>query len=198
MQNSLELIKSSTETSPHFMQGVLEGLTDGVLILSEQGEWLYHNYYAHCICQELNQGQPVLNQVPDSIWRNCVALIDSRDLYPNQPVVIESEITLSRSQVYRIRVRWLILEDSHRPYLMVLLEDRCQSLQNRALAESILYDLTPRQAEVWLLYRAGFSYQHIANELFISINTVRRHLKDVRVKQRMVLDADQETDCVNA
>lgn len=198
MQNYLELIKTSTETSPNLMRGVLEGLTDGVLILSEQGEWIYHNYYAHCICQELNQGQPALNQVPDAIWRNCLALIDSRDLYPTHPVVIESEIVLSQSQVYRIRVRWLVLEDSQRPYLMVLLEDRSQSLQNQALAESMLYELTPRQAEVWLLYRAGFSYQDIAIELYITLNTVKRHLKDIRLKQKAVSDSGYKLDCANA
>lgn len=184
MRNQLELSPSRVETSPNLMQGVLEGLTDGVLIVSEQGEWVYHNYYAHCICQELNQGQPVLNQVPEVVWRNCLALMESRELYPAQPIVIESEIALSPSQVYRIRVRWLVLEDSQRPYLMVLLEDRCQALQNQAMAESILYELTPRQAEVWLLYRAGFSYRQIANELYITLNTVKRHLKDIRAKQK--------------
>jgi len=192
MLEQLELsTKPRTETSPNLMQGVLEGLTDGVLILSEQGEWIYHNYYAHCICRELNQGKPALNQVPEVIWRNCEALMESRELYSTQPIVIESEIALSRSQVYRIRVRWLILEDSQRPYLMVLLEDRCQAIQNQALAESILYELTPRQAEVWLLYRAGFSYQQIANELYITLNTVKRHLKDIRIKQK-AQDPDYE------
>jgi DNA-binding CsgD family transcriptional regulator len=191
MLTQLELSKSRPETSPTLMQGVLEGLTDGVLILSEQGEWIYHNYYAHCICQGLNQGRPLLNQVPDVVWRNCQALMESRELYPTQPVVIESEIALSHSQVYRIRARWLVLEDSQRPYLMVVLEDRCQALQNQAMAESVLYELTPRQAEVWLLYRAGFSYQQIANELYISLNTVKRHLKDIRVKQK-AQDPDYE------
>ncbi|MDX2231808.1 MAG: sigma factor-like helix-turn-helix DNA-binding protein [Leptolyngbyaceae cyanobacterium bins.349] len=192
MQKYLELTKQNTEASPHLMQGVLEGLTDGVLILTEQGEWVYHNYYAHCICQALNQGQPVFHQVPDAVWRSCLALMESRDLYPAQPVVIESEIALSAAQVYRIRVRWLVLEDSQRPYLMVLLEDRRQALQNQALAESMLYELTPRQAEVWLLYRAGFSYQQIATELYVTLNTVKRHLKDIRLKQKSTQTSEYE------
>ncbi len=198
MQNYLELTKPRTETNPTLMQGVLEGLTDGVLILSQQGDWIYHNYYAHCICQELNAGQTTLNQVPEAIWRNCLALIDSCDLYPDQPIVIESEVALSRSKIYRIRVRWLILEDSQRPYLMVVLEDRSQSLHNQALAEAMLYELTPRQAEVWLLHRAGFSYQQIADELYITLNTVKRHLKDIRFKQKMAMSNGYEADCVNA
>ncbi len=176
--------------SPFLLQGVLEGLTDGILILSEQGEWIYHNYYAYCICQRLNQGSGDTQKVPAVIWRNCEALLESRTLFPEQPVVIESEITLNSSDTYRIRVRWLTLEDSSRPYLAVLLEDRRQSLQSRAIAEAILYDLTPRQADVWLLRRAGFSYQQIAMELFITLNTVKRHLKDIRLKQKLAIEAE--------
>jgi DNA-binding CsgD family transcriptional regulator len=176
--------------SPFLLQGVLEGLTDGILILSEQGEWIYHNYYAYCICQRLNQGSGDTKTVPEVIWRNCEALLESRNLFPDQPIVIESEVTLNPEDVYRIRVRWLTLEDSSRPYLAVLLEDRRQSMQSRAIAEAILYDLTPRQADVWLLRRAGFSYQQIAMELFITLNTVKRHLKDIRLKQKQAIEAD--------
>lgn len=190
MPNSLPVTQSTAPTvNPFLLQGVLEGLTDGILILSEQGEWIYHNYYAYCICQRLHQGSGDIKKVPKVIWRNCEALLESRTLFPDQPVVIESEVTLNPSDVYRIRVRWLTLEDSSRPYLAVLLEDRRQSMQSRAIAEAILYDLTPRQADVWLLRRAGFSYQQIAMELYITLNTVKRHLKDIRLKQKLAIEA---------
>lgn len=191
MPNSFPATQPTAPTvSPFLLQGVLEGLTDGILILSEQGEWIYHNYYAYCICQRLHQGSRDTKEVPEVIWRNCEALLESRTLFPDQPVVIESEVTLNPSDVYRIRVRWLTLEDSSRPYLAVLLEDRRQSMQSRAIAEAILYDLTPRQADVWLLRRAGFSYQQIAMELYITLNTVKRHLKDIRLKQKLAIEAE--------
>ncbi len=187
MLTQLEQKEIAAQVNPLLLQGVLEGITDGILILTEQGEVLYHNYYAHCICQQLNPGGSVVDTIPEVIWRSCQALIESRSLYADQPVVIESEITLSQSKVYRMRVRWLTLEDSNHPYLVVLLEDRCQSIQNRAFAEALLYNLTPRQAEVWLLRRAGFSYQQIAAELYITINTVKRHLKEIYNKQKMAI-----------
>lgn len=199
MLKQLELTQASVSTPSFLVQGVLEGLTDGILILSQTGEQIYQNYYAHRICQQLNQGRTVgqeVPEIPEVIWRSCQALIDSQEFYVDQPIVIESEIALNRSSIYRIRVRWLILEDSQSPYLVVLMEDRCQMLQNRAIAETILYDLTTRQAEVWLLHRAGFSYQQIADELYIALNTVKRHLKDIRFKQKMVLDPDEQADCV--
>lgn len=193
MLNQLQAIQPTAPIiNPFLLQGVLEGLTDGILILSEQGEWIYHNYYAYCICQRLSQGSGDPKTVPEVIWRNCEALLESRTLFPDQPVVIESEVTLDPSDVYRIRVRWLTLEDSSRPYLAVLLEDRRQSMQSRAIAEAILYDLTPRQADVWLLRRAGFSYQQIAVELFITLNTVKRHLKDIRLKQKLAIGTESK------
>lgn len=187
MLNQLNL-NQSTQDNEFLLQGVLEGITDGILILSERGEWIYHNYYAYRICQQLNQGKVDVPPVPQAIWQTCKALIESRDLYKDQPVVIESEIAHSPS-LYRVRVRWLTLDDPHRPYLAVLLEDRWQSSQNRALAEALLYNLSPRQTEVWLLRRAGLTYQQIAIELYITVNTVKRHLKDIRVKQSLAADS---------
>ena len=185
MLNPLEKLEVTTQINPVLLQGVLEGITDGILILSHQGELIYYNYYAHRICQQFNPGISLVNQIPDSIWRSCEALIESREIYLDQPVVIESEITLNQCHTYRIRVRWLTLEDPQHPYLIVLLEDRRQSLQNRALAEAHLYNLTPRQAEVWLLRCEGFSYRQIASELYITVNTVKRHLKEIRLKQKI-------------
>jgi DNA-binding CsgD family transcriptional regulator len=188
MPEQLATQSNVSTLNPLLLQGVLEGLTDGILILSEQGEWVYHNYYAYCLCQRLNQDGDDTRTVPEVIWRNCEALLESRTLFPDQPIVIESEIALNSLDVYRIRVRWLTLEDSSRPYLAVLIEDRRQSMQSRAIAEAILYDLTPRQADVWLLRRAGFSYQQIAMELYITLNTVKRHLKDIYLKQKLAIE----------
>lgn len=192
MLTQLEKPAAIEPINPLLLQGVLEGITDGIMILSDDGELIYHNYYAHSICHQLNPGESVTDKIPDVIWRSCEALIGSRELYADQPVVIESEIVLSRSNAYRIRVRWLTLEDPDRPYLVVLLEDRRQSMQNRALAEALLYNLTPRQAEVWLLRREGFSYQQIATELYITVNTVKRHLKEIHLKQKMANDPEYQ------
>lgn len=166
------------------LQGVLESLLDGILILTSQGEQIYMNDAAHRICQQLNQGK---TGIPREIWRVCQALIESLSLYSNRSVMIESEIALSKSELFRVRVRWLPLEDAHRPHLVVLMEDCSQSLQSRAIAEVQQYGLTPRQAEVWLLHRMGNSYQEIAQELYISPNTVKKHIKDIHVKRQEAL-----------
>ena len=192
MLHQLEQPKPFAQANDLLLQGVLEGLTDGILILSDRGEWIYHNYYAYRICQELNQDKAVVSTVPEAIWRTCKALIESRDIYADQPVVIESEIAAAQSRVYRVRVRWLKLDEPQRPYLAVLLEDRWQSSQNRAIAEALLYNLSQRQTEVWLLRRAGLTYQQIAIDLYITVNTVKSHLKEIRLKQHLALDSDDQ------
>jgi DNA-binding CsgD family transcriptional regulator len=193
MLNQLEQPQSFAQANDLLLQGVLEGLTDGILILSDRGEWVYHNYYAYRICQQLNQGKTVALKTPEAIWQTCKALIESRDIYPTQPVVMESEVAVGKSSLYRIRVRWLTLDEAQHPYLAVLLEDRLQSSQNQALAEALLYNLSQRQTEVWLLRRAGLTYQQIAIELYITVNTVKSHLKDIHLKKRMALDLDNQT-----
>jgi hypothetical protein len=54
-------------------------------------------------------------------------------------VLLESEVAFSPAQSFRIRARWLELEDAQQPYLMVILEDCCQSLQAQAIALNTLF-----------------------------------------------------------
>jgi len=168
------------------LQGVLESM-DGVLIVTAQGELLHGNKYACQICQQF-QDNSTLNSVPKEIWRHCQALIDSREFYPHQTVIIESEITLDKSTAFRVRTKWLQLASLEHPCILITLEDQHQSLRNIAIAEVLKYNLTPRQAQVWLLRRINYSYKEIAAELFISLNTVKKHIKNIHLKQEMALD----------
>ncbi len=176
--------KLLTPANSILLQNVLESLLDGVLILNYQGDSIYVNEAAQRICQDMNGGKSAPH-VPGEILQACEALIESRTLYPDRPVVIESEITLNQSVTYRLRVRWLPQEDTQHPYIVVLIEDCYQSLQSRTIAEIQQYSLTPRQAEVWFLHRMGHSYQEIATELYISLNTVKKHLKDIYAKRQL-------------
>ena len=48
------------------------------------------------------------------------------------------------------------------------------------------YSLTPREANVWQLRQQGATYQEIAQELVISVNTVKKHLKSILAKRQFV------------
>jgi len=179
-------VRSEGTTLPHL---ALESFMDGVLILTTQQTCIHANQRAYQLCHLLTQNAS--NAVPHVIWQICQTLIDSYfdDSYagfPNDLVMLESEIPIAHTTL-RVRVRWL--EESDRPhgYLLVILEDINQTKHNQAIVEAECYALTPRQKEVWLLRRAGYSYQQIANTLYITHNTVRKHLKESYAKRREAL-----------
>jgi DNA-binding CsgD family transcriptional regulator len=178
------------EQSFTLLETVLEGFIDGILILSCAGELIYSNQLAQSICQRLNQNSASTKDVPQEIWRAGQALIESCELYFNQEIVIESEVPLGET-VIRIRVQWLQLNSVQSPCLLVRLEDQQQVLRNLANAESDLYGLTPRETEVWQLRRLGYSRKAIANTLYIALDTVKKHLKNIYAKQQARLDEEE-------
>lgn len=186
--NSLENSLSQVSQSESFLhQKVIDSFIDGILVVSEQGDWIQSNHLAQRICEEITQNKSQPNSVPQSIWRVCQSLIESRQLYPNSSLMSESEIQTDKSRIFRIRVQWVELQEIPHSCLLVILEDRYQSLQSLVLAEIEKYGLTSREAEVWLLYRANYSRKEIAAELFICIDTVKKHLKNIKAKQEKFL-----------
>jgi DNA-binding CsgD family transcriptional regulator len=173
------------------LQGLIEGFFDGILILTEQGECIQANNLARQICLQLTPTKSQLNSVPKEIWDVCQALIESRVFFPTGSMIIESEIASNQATTLRIRVRWFKLNAFPHPCLLVILEDRCQSRKKLALAEVDRYGLTPREAEVWLRRRANYTYKEIATDLYISINTVKKHMKNIQAKRETVLDLER-------
>jgi DNA-binding CsgD family transcriptional regulator len=167
------------------LQAVIEGFMDGIMIISAQGEILESNGRAREICQHLSPNAPGL---PSQIWQVCEALVSSHDLFPGQRVipeaVIEGVVNL------RIRVRWLNQGSDREvpspsfPCMIVTLEDRQQTIYNLAIADTQKYDLTPREAEIWQMRLEGQPYQAIANQLYITQNTVKKHVKNILAKRR--------------
>ena len=171
---------SSLENN-QFLTSVLEGFVDGILIVNLQNELLYANTPGARICQHLTHRE---NAVPDEVLRSCEALVESRELYGDRPLVIESEVTNDQSQTFRIRVQWLKLDDLQQPYLLVRLEDQQQALQSLAVTEAKRYGLTPREAEVWFLKRCNLPRKEIAARLYITIDTVKKHLGNIQSKKQ--------------
>ncbi len=96
---------------------------------------------------------------------------------------MEFEVEKSKAVKLRIRAQWL-QQDGNGDNLIVTLEDCNESSQNIAIADAKKYGLTEREAEVWLLRRANLTYKEIAQQLYITINTVKKHLKNIYAKQQ--------------
>ncbi|MUG95226.1 helix-turn-helix transcriptional regulator [Scytonema sp. UIC 10036] len=166
-----------------FLQEVIESLQDGILILTKTGELVHANTSAHHILAQLNQDRERSGVVPNAIWNLCRSLLENKNFFPEESIVLSNEIALDKATVFRVRVRWLNVDKLHHSCFLVTLENRYESLKNIALTEIQKYDLTPREAEIWCLYRAKFSYKEIANQLYITVNTVKKHMKNIHAKR---------------
>lgn len=166
------------------LQAMIESFVDGILIATTEGNLVHANEYARAICRQLARKAAVVNPIPEEIWRICQSLIDSQDLFPDEKIIIESEIEPTPTIKLRLRARWLQLCVKKHNFLLVTLEDCNQYSQSIAIADAKKYNLTNRERQVWQLRRANFSYKEIANQLYITINTVKKHLKNIHAKQQ--------------
>ncbi|MEH2435942.1 MAG: LuxR C-terminal-related transcriptional regulator [Nostoc sp.] len=173
-----------------FLQEVIEGLEDGILILSQTGEVVHANALGCRLCCQFNQGNFNQNFVPPVIWNLCESLLNSRHLFSDKLLILSDQIVLDKSNIFRIRVRLLDLEGFEVPCLLVTIENQYESVKNVALTEVKKFDLTPREAEIWFLYRSNYSYKEIATKLYITINTVKKHMKNIHTKRQANMSYD--------
>jgi DNA-binding CsgD family transcriptional regulator len=188
----LELVDFENSQRLALLQAVIEGLSDGILIINEQGELVYANERAKCICSQMRQGITKPNSVPPTIWHICQILIESRSLFSDKTIVFSDDIVTKNSDTFSIRVQWLNLSLFEYPCLLVMIKNPCHSLQTTAIAEAQIYSLTPSETKVWLLYRANYTYKQIAAELYITINTVKKHMKNIHAKRQAILTTENE------
>ncbi|MBD2246125.1 LuxR C-terminal-related transcriptional regulator [Nostoc sp. FACHB-888] len=186
----LESIDLYESKRADFLQEVIEGLEDGILILNHTGEVVHANASARRLCCKFNQGNFNQNFVPPAIWKLCESLFNNRDLFSDKLLILSDEIVLDKSNIFRIRVRLLDLDGFEVPCLLVTIENQYESVQNVALTEVKKFDLTPREAEIWFLYRSNYSYKEIATKLYITINTVKKHMKNIHTKRQANMSYD--------
>ncbi|MDY6938993.1 MAG: helix-turn-helix transcriptional regulator [Cyanobacteriota bacterium] len=184
--------RSKTLFSSPFFHAVIDGISDGILILSDRGEELYGNSQARVLCAQLSPARLSPAGIPEAVWRLCESLIESRELFPDRQWAIEDEVPLNPFTQLRLRVRWFQLADSEPPYLLVTLENCSEGIQTRALLDANKYGLTEREGEVWALRSCGCSYKDIAEQLYISDNTVKKHMKNINAKRKAIHWAQED------
>lgn len=187
-KEAIKTEKSRDLEQPYFLQEILENFEDGILILTETGELVHGNASAYNICNQINQCNLNSNCVPSVIWDLCQSLINNQ-MYSNNLNILSEDITIDRTLILRLRIRRFNLELSEQPYLLVTIENRYESVKKVALCEASKYNLTRREAEIWSLYLAQLSYKQIADKLYITVNTVKKHLKNIRAKKQRLYPA---------
>jgi len=195
--SALNLIQSS----------LLESLHQGVIVTSRSLNPLYWNAKARLLCQQLAGSEFPPLELPMAVSEVCHRLMREERL-GDRPLVMECQA--ATGQTIRISARWLDLTadrsqtaaknavpkagdrtEPRQSYILVLLENCNDLLQEELRIERKKYDLTEREAEVWMLLRQEYSYQDVAKLLQISLNTVKTHVKNVYAKKRSCQGRDK-------
>jgi DNA-binding CsgD family transcriptional regulator len=180
--HSLRFMKFSTFIPENqTFSPILEGLLDAVLIVDVQGVLLYTNLSAQKICRQLN----IVNLQNHAIWSICELLKSQID----RALILESDLTIAQTQ-YRIRVQWLnSIKEAQDNRLIIRFENQQHSMRCTAIFDAQHFRLTPRESEVWDLRNQGRSRREIADQLYISIDTVKKHLANIQMKRQTYLEA---------
>jgi hypothetical protein len=190
---------------------LIESLQQGVIVISRSLKPVYWNAKANEVCQQLSDTDTPLPGLPVAVLEVCHRLL--RDNYPaSRPLLLECQG--AAGEVIRISTRWLplesdsnaqalsnstgdrkgledICEDASPPYILVFLENCNELLKEELQIEQRKYDLTDREAQIWMLLRQEYTYQEIADILQISLNTVKTHIKNVYAKKRSYQGQDK-------
>ena len=181
-------LNESFDMQAALLLAAIENSTFGLIIVSQNGTLLHKNKYAQTLLREMKC--PASTDIPDVLWHSCQSLTGSQDvassmLPADYTTVSEDEIATQNGTVH-VRVQWF--DWNNNAYqsdncFLITLEDRQQSLTVIASQEAQRYGLTTRETDVWRLKRMGSSYKEIANKLYISENTVKKHLKNIYSKK---------------
>ncbi len=190
---SLPVASSNLRTGPISILGAAFGsLLDGFVVTDSAGKIQQINQPAERICHLLDTSGPYTNRLrednalPPEIWHVCKTALRKKDALSNQSAGIDADIVLPELGIVRTRVQNISFGQT--PYLLILLEDRQQTTRNKALSEAAICGLTERETEIWQLRLRGDAYKEISAALWISIDTVKKHLKNIRAKQRIHQD----------
>lgn len=161
------------------LRAALGNLQDGFIIADQIGKIEQINLPGERICDLLNAKA---NQLPSEIWQVCKTALQNRDVLSFEKVGIDADIILPNMGTVRIRVQNISIEQQ--PFLLIVLEDRQQTIRNKALSDAALYGLTERECEIWQMRLRGDAYKDISATLWISVDTVKKHVKNILAKQR--------------
>jgi DNA-binding CsgD family transcriptional regulator len=181
------------------LKALLATLMDAVMVVNAEGQILQANAKAKQLCDRLSQEALSQESRPSSVAPDHLptvlqplfaALLESRCRFPEQGVMPEFELCLNDRTPLRIRGQFLDIPraDSDVPYVLITIENRQESLNSVAIGDAQRFGFTPRETEIWYMRLLGRSYREIANCLYITENTVRKHVKNVLAKRRTEAD----------
>lgn len=178
---------------------LLEMIPQGIVVFSRNLKPLYCNQKAKSLFQVLAGDRIPEGVLPLAVSEACYGIMRHEQAVDSALMV---ECQTSTGHLVRVSARVLELPGANEvlspPHsfaeavdspktsglIAVFLENCNDLMQQEAKIQQQKYDLTDREAEIWMLLRQELTYQEIAKNLQISLNTVKTHVKNVYAKRR--------------
>ncbi|NEQ44092.1 MAG: helix-turn-helix transcriptional regulator [Leptolyngbya sp. SIOISBB] len=188
--------KSTAPSSPQTDAEIAESmnLVANHMVLTEQGQVLY-------VSERLKQtlGSVGLGASESDLSRDVAIsrefafvgqiLRASRSHFPKQTWTIHCNIFTKAGNALGVHASWVKPKPAQPAYILITVEDSQQIAQEILRDEGRAWRLTPREQEVWLLSRQGHTYGQMAEQLCITLNTVKKHMRSIHAKRRAVQDS---------
>lgn len=178
---------NSALESSSLLSALVEALPKGLIVLSVDRTVVYWNQTARRLCQKLSDTQRYWTMLPTIVTELCGQVVEASTAH--EPILLDYQTPDDGS--FRLTACWLmgVMSDevnlalNQQAYVLITIEDRDEVLQQDIQLEQKKFQLTNREAEVWLLLKREYSYQAIANALHISLNTVKTHIRNIHAKR---------------
>jgi DNA-binding CsgD family transcriptional regulator len=163
---------------------ILDSMHLGVMVVSSELKLVYRNLKAQNICQDLLRE---IQGLPPKLVDACDRFIADRDRDQSDPFVWECYPMPGRK--LHVQISWmdqqgLLKAMPDQPYMLIVIKDCYQALMAKTRRSQKRYGFTDREAQIWMMLDLSCSYQEIAAQLGISLNTVKTHVKNINVKRR--------------
>ncbi|MGF1460328.1 MAG: helix-turn-helix transcriptional regulator [Leptolyngbyaceae cyanobacterium] len=161
----------------------------GFMLLDHQGKLLQSSPYARQLCRAMHadgNGETVSTpqlSLPMPVQTLADCLVESRQLFPEHRVQLQDNVLLPDRSRLCLQAEWMELEPQAIAGIVLTLDNLTEKARQQALVDAQRYRLTERERQVWEHSLLGLSYEEIGRELFITLNTVKQHLKSIRRKQ---------------
>ncbi|MEM1310546.1 MAG: helix-turn-helix transcriptional regulator [Cyanobacteria bacterium P01_H01_bin.153] len=157
----------------------------GFMLIDAQGNLIQSSPYADQLSQQMT-GNCEPESCQTTLWIALKSLVDclieSRQLFPGEQIQLRDQVTLTNDLQVSIEAEWVELDGQSTACIVATLKNQTAIAHQQAAIAARRYGLTERETEVWQYSLLGFSYGEIGQKLFISINTVKQHMKRIYQK----------------
>ena len=183
-------LEAQAAASPNseFRAMVEEHVSPGVLIMSRSLNLLYRDEQSWRLCRLINgieEGKSANGLLPQAVLKICTrvaALLRSPDIKNGDDLQIQDVIAGGRTEILIIATGLLDAKDVDRSEILVLLKEISPPSAPLLRSATKRFRFTDREVGVVQHLLKGMTNKEIANEMDITEQTVKEHLKNVMKK----------------